>query len=108
MSDTEPMRESGGQPTTGPPARLTLRLDEEARAALALLATSRGSWSEAVRTAILTAARLAPLVERLDRIERLLSEGERPIIAPTAQDTNGTAAADRTIAALGAWHMDDD
>lgn len=82
-----------------------VRLDDETLAALEELARGR-SKSAAIREAILLAARLAPVLQRLDRIESLLAGGA---FQPTPMPPNAAdPAAEATRAAVLAFAADDD
>ncbi len=88
--------------------RITVRLAPEVVQALDTLAAGR-SQSDAVRDAILLAARLSPILARLDRIEAALASG---VVLETGSQPEGSRnqddAARQVIATLGAWGADDD
>lgn len=65
---------------------LTVRLDDKAAQALGVLMQGGRSQSVAVRDALLLAAGLAPIVDRLDRIEARLAAG--PAAAAVSDTTS--------------------
>lgn len=73
--------------------RLNLRLDAETERCLELLTSSGLDRSAAVRQAIVLAARLHPLIERLDRIEARLNGAVPTVPVPLDNEAAQTAGA---------------
>lgn len=88
--------------------KIAVRLDDETLRLLDDLAAGK-TRSAAIRDAIHFAARLTPLVQRLDRIEkRLLNAPLRQLDTPPVETPDAAEALRRTIAAEPAGFIDDD
>ena len=83
--------------------RRTVYFDAEAEAALTALSQGR-SVSETIREALLLAAKMAPVLQRLDRIESALASGTviaAPMGAGAPPTDEAQATADNLMAAFG-------
>lgn len=89
--------------------RLSLWLDKETAEALAILTGGRSRGrAKAVREAILLATRLAPITERLDKIEALLlSGGGISVKTATPDEPDTSDAATDAIRSLTFGKADD-
>ena len=88
--------------------RLSLWLDKDAQDALATLTGGRSRGrAKAVREAILLAARLTPITERLDRIEATLAGGVPVVTSAPQEKPNTSDAATDAIRNLSFGRADD-